>query len=363
MAISTPTDRFVSVGAVRARYWTAGNSGPPLILLHGIGGSVEAWHKSMAALGQHHRVYAVDFPGCGRSDRSTASLRPHFLTGLATFVARFMDSMGIERAILVGSSLGGAVALECAYRFPQRVEALALISSAGFGADINLALRLSSLPGIGELLTRPNREGAAAGLQACVLDPSIVTDAEIETAYTLSTLPGAQQAFLGILRAHCNFFGVHRAELQRIWSYLPALRLPVLIIWGKQDGILPVGQAQRAASMLANVRIELVDRCGHLPAVEQPEIFNRLLLDFAAAPAAYVALAPAAHHVVAAPARSPLRERLQTLSGHMRERPRPTLRQLGYLAAGCTVSLAAVTVARRQGAAPSTWRKAVSEPA
>ncbi len=131
--VQTPQDRYVQVGQINTRYWTEGDKGTTVILLHGIGSSVETWTYNISVLAQHHRVYAVDLVGAGRSDKPPAT---YSLTYLAQFVLGFMDAMSIECASLVGNSLGGGVALQFALNFPQKVEKLVLVNSLGLGKEI-----------------------------------------------------------------------------------------------------------------------------------------------------------------------------------------------------------------------------------
>lgn len=271
-------DRYLQVGKVRARYWAAGERGATVVLLHGIGASVELWQCTLPALGERYRVLAVDLPGFGRSDKPEAS---YTLAYLAAFVRDFLDVLGVSRATLVGHSLGGGVALRFALDFPARLERLVLAAPAALGRGGSPVLRLMSLPGVGEFLGRPSREGTARLFKLATLDPDAVTDARIDAAYQLARLPGTQRGFLGALRALANFFGQRREIFGPIVAGLKRIAAPTLVLWGRQDRVVPAAHAE-VARAIPGARIEVWNRCGHLPMIERPEQFNSLLLDFLA---------------------------------------------------------------------------------
>lgn len=280
MALSTPEDRWLQLSGINARYWRCG-SGPPLVLLHGIGGSLEAWYRNIPALSAGHEVIALELPGCGRTSAPPAY--PKDTLGMfAQFAAAELDMIGLDRAVWVGSSLGGAVAIEYALRFPQRVNALILVSSAGMSTDVGWPLRFLAVRGLGEWLSRPSRLTSERSLRGIVADPGVITDDEIDTAWQLAQLPGAQHAFLSMLRVYCTFFGIKRGEIKRIVNGLSRINVPVLLVWGDRDAIVPVDSMQTALRHLRQAQAAILPGAGHLPYVEQPEAFNRLLLDFTA---------------------------------------------------------------------------------
>ena len=272
-------DQYVQVGSVKARYWAAGTSGPQVLLLHGIGASVEIWRGTLKALGARHRVLALDMPGFGRSDKPAAS---YSLAYLAAFVRDFVDAMGIERTSLVGHSLGGGVALRFALDFPERLERLGLVAPAGLGRGGSPLLRMMSLPVMGELLARPSRAGTAMLFETATFSKGAVDDASIEEAYQLSRLPGAKRAFLATLRALANVFGQRSTVVGPIVDGLRSINAPTLVLWGREDKILPSSQAAQAR-LITGARVEIWDSCGHLPMLEYSVAFNASLAEFLAA--------------------------------------------------------------------------------
>jgi pimeloyl-ACP methyl ester carboxylesterase len=133
MPMQLPADQYVKVGSINTRFWASGDQGPPVILVHGLGGSVENWVYNIEPLAQRHRVYALDLKGFGRTDK-TPLLRE--MEELMQFVIDFMEVQEIPRASLVGNSLGGGIVLSIAIRSPEKVDKLVLVDNAGMGRDV-----------------------------------------------------------------------------------------------------------------------------------------------------------------------------------------------------------------------------------
>ena len=250
-----------------------------VIFIHGILRFVEDWLLNLEALAQDHQVYAVDLVGFGETDKPEASYTVDYVAG---FFQGLMDALEIERASLVGHSLGGGVALSMAQRRPERVERLVLVASAGFGREIHFAFRLASVPGLGELLTWPNRPIIAQALKRVVWDPAVITNEMVDLAQRMFYLPGARKAFLSTLRAGMTLRGIRPELVAGLKQALPTMTIPTLVLWGEQDPILPVKHARLAMSQLPNVRGHIFEQCGHFPMFEHPETFNRLVRAFLA---------------------------------------------------------------------------------
>lgn len=278
MLVQTPQDRYVQVGQINTRYWTEGDKGTTVILLHGIGSSIETWTYNISVLAQHHRVYAVDLVGAGRSDKPPAT---YSLTYLAQFVLGFMDALSIECASLIGNSLGGGVALQFALNFPRKVEKLVLVNSFGLGKEITLTLRLATLPFVSKLFS-PSRSGTALALKQSVYDATLITNEWVELYYQIATLPGLWETLLAIIDTNINLFGVRPEVYNAIVDRLATITAPTLVFWGQQDRVLPVAHAAVATKGLLSARLHIFDPCGHWSQVERSEEFNTLVLEFLA---------------------------------------------------------------------------------
>src|SRR4030042_165689 len=172
MPAPLPPDRFIKVGNINTRYWTAGDKGSAVVLVHGLGGFIENWAYNVAALAEQHRVYAMDMVGFGRSDKTPLT---HDMNVLVKLLNDFMKTQDIAKASLVGNSLGGGLVLQFALDFPEKVARLVLVDSAGMGKDVILDFKLCSLPILGEFLTRPSLKGTARLWKEIVLDSALVT--------------------------------------------------------------------------------------------------------------------------------------------------------------------------------------------
>lgn len=274
----TPQDRYVKVGTINTRYWAEGDHGSPVILIHGIGGYVEDWLPTFGALAEKHCSYAVDLLGHGRTDKPSDVA--YKFADLTQFVNDFMAAIGIDHAYVVGHSLGGAIGTRLALMYPTLVDGLVLVGSAGLGREAIMALRIMSLPLVGEMLSRPSRSGAANLAKLVVHDPAVMTNELIDLSYQMSLLPGTQSAFLRTLRSIGSLFGQRKSMVEPNVQGLPSIAKPVLVVWGRQDQVIPVEHAEVAAQGLPDVRVQIFDNCGHLPMLEYTQSFNELLLEF-----------------------------------------------------------------------------------
>ena len=278
--MDAPQDRYVTVGRVNTRYWAEGDGDSPVILIHGIGGYVEYWLPSLGALARQHRVYALDMLGHGRTDKPQSA--SYEIADLARFVRDFMEALEIERAHVVGFSWGGAIATRLALMYPSAVKRLVLVASAGLGKEICMELRLCTLPVLGEVLTRPSRWLSARNRKMCTYDRGFVTDESVGFHFEMAALPGAQGSFLRTLRACVGPAGQSKSMYGPNLEGIGSIDTPVLVVWGRQDALIPVEHTEVAAAASSNVRVEVFEQCGHMPMIEHTEAFNELLLDFLA---------------------------------------------------------------------------------
>jgi len=279
MTLQTPDDHYAAAGGITTRYWVLGTSGPPVVMIHGLGASAEIWLRNINPLAERHQVYVPDLIGFGRTDKPSApDTAEHFIR----FIDDFLNVMKLERCSLVGHSLGGGIALRYVLRFPERVDRLALVDSAGLGPDAPFILRLFSLPHIGELLTYPSRPGVYCFFRQAVHHAPDVTKDFIDHYYRLYSLPGAQSAFLKIIRSITTIRGGRKELIKPVLTNLHRITHPTLVIWGQNDRILPVKHAYVAKNKIPNSTLRIFKHCGHMPHFECSADFNRLLIEFLA---------------------------------------------------------------------------------
>ncbi len=270
-------EKYISVKGVNIRYWEMGDKGADLILIHGIGHSIEAWENNVEFLSHNHRVFAVDLPGFGRSDKPD---HPYSFQYFAQFIIDFMDVLDIEQASLVGNSMGGGISQYVTFQAPNRVAKSVLVNSAGFSRNLTILFRISSIPVLGELLNRPSKKGTRRVLKECVYDPSLITEEMVALGYEIVSQPGATRAFLTTLRSGVKFAGLRKEVLQTFSDNYPSIQSPTLVIWGRQDRILPVSGAKVAEQGIPNATVKIFDPCGHVPQIERPDEFNAIVEEF-----------------------------------------------------------------------------------
>ncbi len=275
--ISGFVEKTIDVQGHRLRYLTAGE-GPPLVLLHGVGTSSGEWSWVLPGLARNHLVYAIDLPGYDGS-YEPPDYAPAYT---ASFVNSFLDAVGVERAVVVGNSFGGLVALHLALSEPARVSALVLSDSAGLGRVVNSVMAAITLPGGGELARTlaKMRLGAyqRAVRRALLLfaRPWQIPLKWIKDQYKLAQLPNFTDATLASLRTVVDATGQREVLLDQ----LPRLQMPALIVWGIEDRVVPYSQAKEAIALVQDGSLELISNCGHLPHVEQPKRFIAALEEF-----------------------------------------------------------------------------------
>jgi pimeloyl-ACP methyl ester carboxylesterase len=271
--------RYRTVHGYRRAFRVAG-SGPPIVLIHGIGDSSTTWESVIPALARRHLVIAPDLLGHGRSDKPRAD---YSVAAYANGVRDLLGVLGVPRATLVGHSFGGGVAMQFAYQFPERTERLVLIGSGGAGPDVNPGLRLMSMPGAALALNALRLPGIRWQVGAAVemlkaLGTALGLDAP-DMLRIVDALPDAtaRAAFIRTLRAVVDWRGQVVTMLDR--CYLTR-GMPTLLVWGRRDAIVPVAHAYRAHEAMPGSRLEIFPEAGHFPFHTDPARFVGLLEDF-----------------------------------------------------------------------------------
>ncbi len=273
MQIKTATIHGRSISYAEA------GSGPVLLLIHGMAGTCDNWNAVLEPLARAHTVIAPDFPGHGGSAPGSGD---YSLGTLAAGLRDLLLTLGHDRATLVGHSLGGGVAMQFTYQFPEMVERLVLVSSGGLGPDVSPVLRAAALPGADLFIAATADVGRWTGnalrsaLGAVGVRPSIDV-AEVARGYASLSDPARRAAFLATLRSVVGTGGQRVDASDRLYL---ADEMPLLIIWGDNDPIIPSRHGKRAHEDLPGSRLEIFDGVGHLPQLEAPGRFIAVLERF-----------------------------------------------------------------------------------
>lgn len=254
-------------------------AGPVIVLLHGIAGSSRTWDDVIERLTPHARVIAPDLLGHGTSAKPRGD---YSLGSFASGVRDLIVALEVDTVTLVGHSLGGGVALQFAYQFPQLTGRLALVASGGLGREVSALLRACALPGAEFVLplvaNEPlRRAGRAVGRLAERLgyEPSPGAR-EIGRSYEALAATDARAAFVHTLRGVIDARGQRGDATDRLYL---AEELPTMIIWGEQDRIIPVDHAYETADAIPGSRLEILPEAGHFPQRDDPDRVAELLLD------------------------------------------------------------------------------------
>lgn len=270
-----------------------GGRGSPVVFVHGLGSSgYMEWRHNLDSVAAHHRVFAPDLPGYGRTDKPRARYTiPYF----ARFIERYMNDRGLRSAAVVGASLGGRIALEMALEKPQLVDRLLLVNTLGLGRPrvklAQMAYGLVSIPRVGEAVMRLTRDAlrwaspkmvrrvATRYSGATKGSARAIDDAYIEDLRELYATEAFHNAYLSTVRGLIHpraLAGGHHDVTAR----LNELKIPVQLIWGADDPLFPLAHAARAHSLIQHSRLAVIEGAGHSPQAERPEEFNRVLHRF-----------------------------------------------------------------------------------
>jgi pimeloyl-ACP methyl ester carboxylesterase len=271
-----PADEL-TVSGRRVRCRVSGD-GPPVLLLHGIGRTLDDFADQHRGLARDHRVVSVDLPGHGGSAPLDV---PHTLPTLASAVAEVLAAVGMTGPVhLVGNSLGGAVAMRLAVDDPTRAASLVLVNSAGFGKEVTFALRVLALRPLARLLLRPHPAIARRTERAIFHDPAYVTEARIATALAAAREPHAARVMLELVRNLGTLRGVRPQWRAELLDAVALLDLPTLVVWGDRDLILPASHLGYARTRLPKARSHVFRDCGHMPQIERAAEFEALVRRF-----------------------------------------------------------------------------------
>lgn len=282
---------FVRVGSLQLHHTHGGAGTPPILFIHGIGSSgyIE-WRFNLEHFARAHHVYAPDLPGFGRSakPRNVRYGIPYF----ARTVARYLEIRRVKRTHVVGTSMGGRVAIELAQRWPEKIEKLVLVNALGFGLPkIQPYYPALLLPRVGEALVR----GVGVGLRVAPRSllrrvaarftgggavAGAMSDEYLDDMREMYASEGYPEAYSKTMRSLADPLALIMSGVADQSGTLAELGKPILLIWGDKDPLFPVELAARAHARMPGSRLVLIEGAGHTPQAERPDEFNRALANF-----------------------------------------------------------------------------------
>lgn len=277
-----PTERVAVSLHGHDIYYRRGGDGPVVLLIHGMAGNSATWQPVIDELTDHFTVIAPDLPGHGRSDKPRGD---YSLGAYASVLRDLLDVLDLGQVTVVGQSLGGGIAMQFAYQYPELCGRLVLVGSGGLGDEVSGLLRALAFPGveyvlpaafvpiIGDVVTSFTRLVGKIGLRPA---PEVV---QMWMAYSSLADSDTRAAFIHTLRSVVDHRGQRVSAMDKIHM---ADQIPTLIAWGDNDRIIPVQHAYDAHEAIGGSRLEVFEGCGHFLHAEEPARFARLLADFVA---------------------------------------------------------------------------------
>ncbi len=257
-------EKFVTVNRNKIRYLEDGQSDRNLILMHGLGGYAERWSNLMPFLNKKFHIFVPDLIGYGQSDKPSVDYTPELFV---KFVFEFMETLDIKKTFMIGTSLGGQIVAECAATQESTIEKIILISPAGIMRKSTPTLDAYTMAAL-----YPTKESVKTAYQMMVGPGKQVSEISIERFVNNMSRPNAKMAFLSTL------LGLKNAP--DIFDKLERIIVPTLLIWGKEDKLIPFEYSQEFISSINNCEFIPMEGCGHSPYVEEPEKLSELVIKF-----------------------------------------------------------------------------------
>ncbi len=279
MSATSHPVQYVTIHGHRRAYVKAG-SGPVVLLLHGLGCDHTTWEPVIDSLARRYTVIAPDLLGHGRSDKPRAD---YSVGGYANGMRDLLTVLGIDKVTVIGHSFGGGVAMQFAYQFPERTERMLLVASGGLGPEVTPAIRAITSPGFHQvmaLLTLPGvRHIGKAGLKALSRTSWKQTRDldEVAEIYDSFKDPNARHAIRHVVRAVVDWRGQIVTMADR--AYLTDA-MPMCVVWGRDDAVIPVHHASNAARLAPKARVEVIPNAGHFPHKDHPHRFAKIVHEF-----------------------------------------------------------------------------------
>lgn len=253
--------KFADVWGHKIRYLEEGKSGKTILLIHGLGGSAERWLKVIPALSPKYRVIAPDMIGFGYSDKPSLDYTMEFF---GKFLSAFIDTLDLKTVILVGTSLGGQIAAECT-NTNRSIEKLVLVAPSGAMKRSTAAVDAYMMAAL-----YPNYASARTAFEM-MSNSGTVDEFTVSEFVKRMSIPNAKLAFIS------SVLGIKNSKID---ESLQNIMVPTLLIWGKEDRVIPIEYAKQFVSSIRDCKFLELEDCGHLPHVEKPDIFSESILEF-----------------------------------------------------------------------------------
>ena len=293
--------KYVEVDGIQTAYLEAGQGEPAMIMIHGLAGSMDGWVFNVKPLGEHGRAIAIDLPGGSGNTRRPLDL-PYTLDYYCEFITHFMDRLGIQQAVIIGNSMGGHIAAYFAWKYPERTRAAVIVDGSGMSTGLpnllwsvvahhpkgieKLALKVARPKGEesgnltnGSVMGMAGKDGKHGGKLAATYDndsPWMKKFAEVK-GHAEGDLARSDE-FPGFVHAAVLSAGsIYRSDMK---ERAKQIKVPVLVVWGKEDGLIPRKAAFQYTEAIPHSLLTLIPEAGHSPQIEQPEEWNALMLNF-----------------------------------------------------------------------------------
>lgn len=257
----------------RSTHYIEKGDGESVILIHGFFYDSYMWSGNIDAFAEHFKVYAIDLWGFGYSTRQPLDYGYQLY---ANQVLKFMDSLNIPRAVLVGQSMGGGTAIKFCTQYRERVNKLLLVDAGGMPNPIPLAGRFFALPRVGEFFLSRNTDAIRMKnlRDIFIHNKEVITQSYFENVTKFHKIKGTNETSLTILRR--NFFDKLSDEIHQLGK----MDVPIMMVWGREDRAIPLDCGEKMHRILEGSRLEIIEDAGHVPQSERPEVFNQLSLNF-----------------------------------------------------------------------------------
>ncbi len=280
--LADPDSQFIEVNGLLVHYKMSGQGEPAIVLMHGFVSSVFTWREVMTPLGEHGTVIAFDRTGFGLTERPLQDQwdgeSPYSAAAHAELTIALIEALGFESAVLIGNSAGGSVAFDASLRHPDQVSALVLVDAAVYlkpapPSWANFLLHLPQIRRLGPLLVRALARYGRPIMDVAWHDPSLITPETWEGYINPTHIDDWDVAFWQL---------VLTSDPPDLEDSVPALSMPVLVVTGDDDHVVPTDQSVRLASEIPGAKLVILDQCGHLPQEECPQAFVDAVTSFLA---------------------------------------------------------------------------------